>query len=170
MRVAVICLSLLPVLIQSFRDSVLSKQLKCTPWACSRLISFSMKTSHSNLDPVNTNIHFRRERSNHIAAAAVALSSTLLFPRVNKAEVNREESTYVDVENGFSVLRLPGWSIMPKQPPTISLQKFQPEEVLFVASSFLEGKLHWQKHEGIKNLFSAVMWKVDKTDLTQVCC
>ena len=139
MRVAVICMSLLPVLIQSFRDSVLSKQLKCTPSACSRLISFTFKDSNSNLGPVNTNMHFRREKNNHLVSAAVALSSTLLFPRVTQAEVSREESTYVDVENGFSVLRLPGWSMMPKQPPTITIQRFQPEEVLFVASSFLEG-------------------------------
>ena len=72
-------------------------------------------------------------------SAATAILATLALTKSARAVMDRDESIYKDTENGFSVVKLVGWSILPKQPPTISLQKFQPEEVIFVASSFLEG-------------------------------
>ena len=72
--------------------------------------------------------------------AATAVFASLSLTKSAKAVVDRDESIYRDTENGFTVVKLVGWSILPKQPPTITLQKFQPEEVIFVASSFLEGR------------------------------
>lgn len=72
--------------------------------------------------------------------AATAVFASLALTKSAKAVVDRDESIYRDTENGFTVVKLVGWSILPKQPPTITLQKFQPEEVIFVESSFLEGR------------------------------
>jgi hypothetical protein len=91
--------------------------------------------------PRNYNTQIQRTSKSFISALALFTSTVIIAsPRPVKANP-RDESTYLDSENGFSVLKLQGWSAAPKQPPTISvgIGKLQLEEVLFVASSFLEG-------------------------------
>lgn len=150
MRFTVFLAFLLPALAQSFGCNLFTKQLQRTSSACGRAISLSMKVGDPNREhdsilssPVNVNTYLQRDRKKYFNSAMAALFTSSLFSKSVKAEVNREETLYTDVENGFSVLRLPGWKMMPKQPPTITPQKFQPEEVLFVASSFLEGNFCW---------------------------
>ena len=89
------------------------------------------------LEPINVN---ERKIAQPVAAATTTILTILLSMKPANALKDMDESdTYKDLDNGFSVAKLPGWSLMPKQPPTLSLQAIQPEEVIFVASSFMEG-------------------------------
>ena len=113
--------------------------------------NFNLKVASNSLEPINVN-----ERK--IPAPVLAATTTLLTVLLSMKPANAlkdidEVDIYKDIDNGFSVAKLPGWSIMPKQPPTLSLQAIQPEEVIFVASSFMEGEL-------IQNL-QLILWTYD---------
>ena len=135
---------LLQVFVASFRNHVPSNPAGCIyRVALSTVINLracNSDAASTSSVPSTINSQIQRTVNKSFLSAALLLATTVLSSKPVMAASDREEVTYVDNENGFSVLRLPGWSIMPKQPPTVSLQKFQPEDVLFVASSFLEGE------------------------------
>lgn len=151
-RFAFILASLLQVLVQPFTVCVPIRQRDIVANA-SRRLRLPMDPRELDDEAVSTidtprifNYHSQRNAlgvniNKSFLSVALALVTTVLASKPVRADGNRDESIYTDPENGFSVMKLPGWSVMPKQPPTISLQKMQPEEVIFVASSFLEGEI-----------------------------
>ena len=137
-----VCLLLIQV--QSYQQQVSSRLLrsKSRHHSCSALRAahdddITGRIASTTLVPTNRP---QSQIMKPFLTAATALFASLALTKSAKAVVDRDESIYRDTENGFTVVKLVGWSILPKQPPTITLQKFQPEEVIFVASSFLEGK------------------------------
>ena len=50
-----------------------------------------------------------------------------------------EAGVYVDNVNGFSVDVPVGWIVLPKKDPSTTLTRYRIEDVLFVASNFVEG-------------------------------
>jgi hypothetical protein len=103
----------------------------------------SLNAASDSLEPINVN-EFKIP-GQELAATTTLLTVLLSMTPANALKDMDDVDIYKDMDNGFSVAKLPGWSLMPKQPPTLSLQAIQPEEVIFVASSFMEG-------EFIKNL------------------
>ena len=142
-----VCLLLIQV--QSYQRQISSHSLRSTQR--SKLVYYHSFLQHTARDDDDSDrtlsttlIPTNRPQSQIIkpfVSAAAAILASLALTKSARAVVDYDESIYKDTENGFSVIKLVGWSILPKQPPTISLQKFQPEEVIFVASSFLEGIL-----------------------------
>lgn len=98
----------------------------------------TLNVAPNSLEPMNMN---KIIIPGPVLAATTALLTVLLSMKPAHALKDMDDvDIYKDVDNGFSVAKLPGWSLMPKQPPTLSLQAIQPEEVIFVASSFMEGE------------------------------
>ena len=162
---------LLQVFVASFRNRIPSNPAGCIYRdALSTVITLracNSDAASTSSVPTTINGQMQRTVNKSFLSAALLLATTVLSSKPVIAASNREEVTYVDNENGFSVLRLPGWSIMPKQPPTLSIQKFQPEDVLFVASSFLEGEfcclimLHIQRlFYSITGIFHLIVLKL----------
>ena len=50
-----------------------------------------------------------------------------------------EENLFQDPEKEFSILIPPGWTILPRKYPVNSSTKYKQENILFVASNFIEG-------------------------------
>lgn len=136
-----VCLLLIQV--QSYQRQITSHSLRSKSIKYHSFLQHAARDDDDNDRTASTTlIPTNRPQSQIIKpflSAATAILATLALKKSARAVVDRDESIYKDTENGFSVIKLVGWSILPKQPPTISLQKFQPEEVIFVASSFLEG-------------------------------
>jgi hypothetical protein len=137
-----VCLLLIQV--QSYQKQVSSRFLrsKSRNYGCAALHAahdddITERITSTTLVPTNRP---QSQIMKPFLTAATALFASLALTKSAKAALDRDESIYRDTENGFTVVKLVGWSILPKQPPTITLQKFQPEEVIFVASSFLEGR------------------------------
>ena len=142
-QVTAVCLLLIQV--QSYQKQLSSRLLQSRSIGDGCLVShavhdddISERTTSTTLIPI---IRPQSQSIKPFLSAATAILASLSLTKLAKAAIDRDESIYRDTENGFCVIKLIGWSILPKQPPTISLQKFQPEEVIFVASSFLEGRL-----------------------------
>jgi hypothetical protein len=144
MIVPFIAVCLLLIQVQSYQKQVSSRSLrsKSRNYGCSALRAahdddITERITSTTLVPTNRP---QSQIMKPFLTAATALFASLALRNSAEAVVDRDESIYRDTENGFTVVKLVGWSILPKQPPTITLQKFQPEEVIFVASSFLEGR------------------------------
>jgi hypothetical protein len=153
--------SLFIVLVGSLRNKA-SVRLYCSKSAVTRLSNPAergkviLNAASDSHEPINVN-EFKIP-GQVLAATTTLLTVLLSMTPANALKDMDDVDIYKDMDNGFSVAKLPGWSLMPKQPPTLSLQAIQPEEVIFVASSFMEG-------EFIKNLQSNVWTSHVITDL-----
>lgn len=131
------------VLVGSLRNEV-SLRLHCSKSISTRFSKsivrseFTLNVAPNSLEPINLN---KIKIPGPVLAATTTLLTVLLSMKPADALKDMDDmDIYKDIDNGFSVAKLPGWSLMPKQPPTLSLQAIQPEEVIFVASSFMEGE------------------------------
>jgi hypothetical protein len=135
--------SLFMVFVGSLRNKV-SLRLPYSKSTESRLLNsaeggkVSLSAASDSFEPINVN---EFKIPGQVLAATTTLLTVLLSMKPANALKDADDfDIYKDIVNGFSVAKLPGWSLMPKQPPTLSLQAIQPEEVIFVASSFMEGE------------------------------
>ena len=74
-----------------------------------------------------------------LTVVKTSLVSSLLLPTASTARMESILGNYKDVQNGYEVDILPGWTSIKKSTPTPSLEKFQEEEVLFTSTNFVEG-------------------------------
>lgn len=68
---------------------------------------------------------------------AALFGPIMVFPVKSNAQ-GQENTFYSDKKNKYSIEILPSWSIMEKTTPTPTMAKFQSEQVLMTASTFVE--------------------------------